>query len=119
MSLRPRSLATRLAVAAAGGAVAVTTLAAAPALASDGGNEHPRVYKGKVTAKSGLLLRDRPMRGSRVVRHEPYGKVVHIHCKIRGGNVHGNNHWYLLTDGTWAWGSAHYISTIGKAPHWC
>ncbi|GGV00747.1 SH3 domain-containing protein [Streptomyces spectabilis] len=105
MALRPRSL-------------AVTTLATAPALAADS-NEHPRVYKGKVTAKGGLLLRDRPTRGSHVIRHEPYGKIVHIFCKTRGDNVRGNDRWYLLTDGTWAWGAAHYIANIGPAPRWC
>ncbi|WP_223776748.1 SH3 domain-containing protein [Streptomyces sp. 135] len=77
------------------------------------------VYKGRVTAKSGLLLRDSPHRGSRVVRSEPHGKVVTIYCKTKGDRVGRTNHWYLLTDGTWAWGSANYIATIGKAPRWC
>ncbi|MFH8561115.1 SH3 domain-containing protein [Streptomyces sp. NPDC017988] len=77
------------------------------------------VYKGRVTAKSGLLLRDSPHRGSRVVRSEPHGKVVTIYCKTKGDRVGRTNHWYLLTDGTWAWGSANYIAAIGKAPRWC
>ncbi|MET9545985.1 SH3 domain-containing protein [Streptomyces sp. NPDC006627] len=77
------------------------------------------VYKGRVTAKSGLVLRDSPHRGSRVVRSEPHGKVVTIYCKTKGDRVGRTNHWYLLTDGTWAWGSANYIATIGKAPRWC
>ncbi|MBM7172530.1 SH3 domain-containing protein [Streptomyces sp. G44] len=77
------------------------------------------VYKGRVTAKSGLLLRDSPHRGSRVVRTEPHGKVVTIYCKTKGDRVGRTNHWYLLTDGTWAWGSANYIATIGKNPRWC
>ncbi|QDQ13661.1 SH3 domain-containing protein [Streptomyces spectabilis] len=118
MALRPRSLAVRIGIAAAGGALAVTTLATAPALAADS-NEHPRVYKGRITAKGGLLLRDRPTRGSHVIRHEPYGKIVHIFCKTRGDSVQGNDRWYLLTDGTWAWGAAHYIANVGPAPRWC
>ncbi|QCX79088.1 hypothetical protein C9F11_27425 [Streptomyces sp. YIM 121038] len=118
MALRPRSLAVRVGIAVAGGALAATTLATAPALAAEG-NEHPRSYKGKVTAKPGLLLRDRPTRGSKVVRYEPYGKIVHIFCKTRGEHVQGNDRWYLLTDGTWAWGAAHYIANIGPAPRWC
>ncbi|GAA2998371.1 SH3 domain-containing protein [Streptomyces fulvorobeus] len=76
-------------------------------------------YRGRVTARTGLLLRDRPTRSSRIVGKVPYGAVVHIFCKSRGDNVDGNNRWYLLTDGTWAWGSARYIANIGTAPRWC
>ncbi|MFH8608229.1 SH3 domain-containing protein [Streptomyces sp. NPDC018029] len=79
----------------------------------------PPVYKGRVTARSGLLLRTSPTRGSKVVRSVPYGKVVTIFCRTKGDRVVNNNVWYLLTDGTWAWGSAHYIANIGKVPRWC
>lgn len=48
-----------------------------------------------------------------------YGTVVNIFCKTTGDNVDGNNRWYLLTDGTWAWGSARYIENIGAAPRFC
>ncbi|GGR67580.1 hypothetical protein GCM10010252_01660 [Streptomyces aureoverticillatus] len=44
---------------------------------------------------------------------------MHIFCKARGQSVHRNDRWYLLTDGTWAWGAAHYIHHIGPAPRWC
>ncbi|ARX86413.1 hypothetical protein SMD44_05884 [Streptomyces alboflavus] len=44
---------------------------------------------------------------------------MHIFCKARGEYVHHNDRWYLLTDGTWAWGAAHYIANIGPAPRWC
>ncbi|QEU91843.1 SH3 domain-containing protein [Streptomyces kanamyceticus] len=119
MSLRSTRTATRLGILAAGGALAALTVAG-PAAALDGSNNgHPPVYKGRVTAKSGLLLRDAPTRGSRVVRSEPYGKVVTIFCKTTGDTVGRNNLWYLLTDGTWAWGAAHYIANIGQAPRWC
>ncbi|MGC5346809.1 SH3 domain-containing protein [Streptomyces sp. DT24] len=76
-------------------------------------------YLGRVIARTGLLLRDRPTRSSRVVGQVPYGAVVHIFCKTTGDNVDGNNRWYLLTDGTWAWGSARYIENIGPAPRTC
>ncbi|WP_329381594.1 SH3 domain-containing protein [Streptomyces sp. NBC_01716] len=76
-------------------------------------------HKGRVTARTGLLLRDKPTRSSRVVGSLPYGSIVHIFCKVRGDNVNGNNRWYLLADGTWAWASAAYIDNIGKAPRWC
>ncbi|MEV5977198.1 SH3 domain-containing protein [Streptomyces sp. NPDC052114] len=116
--MSPRTTVTRLGILAAGGAL--TALAAAgPAAALDDANNHPPVYKGRVTAKTGLLLRDAPTRGSKVIRSEPYGKVVTIYCKTTGDHVGGNNLWYLLTDGTWAWGAAHYIANIGPAPRWC
>lgn len=75
--------------------------------------------KGQVVARSGLLLRDAPTRGSAVIRHEPYGAIVHIYCRTEGDTVDRDNKWYLLTDGTWAWGSARYVKTIGAAPRWC
>ncbi|WP_381794142.1 SH3 domain-containing protein [Streptomyces niveus] len=76
-------------------------------------------YRGRVTARTGLLLRDRPSRGGRVIGSAEYGSIVHILCKTRGDEVNGNDRWYLLADGNWAWGSAAYIENIGKAPRWC
>ncbi len=116
--MSPRTTAVRLGVIAAGGALAALA-ATGPAAALDGTDHHPPVYKGRVTAKSGLLVRDAPNRGGRVVRSEPYGKVVTIFCKTKGSQVGGTALWYQLTDGTWAWGSAHYIATLGKTPRWC
>lgn len=74
---------------------------------------------GRVIAHGGLLLRDAPTRGSAVIRHEPYGALVHIYCKTKGDNVDHNDRWYLLTDGTWAWGSARYIENVAGVPRWC
>ncbi|MEV0903320.1 SH3 domain-containing protein [Streptomyces hokutonensis] len=81
-------------------------------------DNHPRLYRGVVTA-SELALRSRPDRGSRIIRYAHRGEHVSIFCKTRGSNVQGNHLWYLLTDGTWAWGSARYIDNIGPAPRWC
>ncbi|MFF0259173.1 SH3 domain-containing protein [Streptomyces microflavus] len=78
-----------------------------------------RTYKGRVIASPYLLLRDKPTRSSKVVGSVKYGTVVKIFCKTTGDNVDGNNRWYLLTDGTWAWGSARYIENIGAAPRFC
>ncbi|MFD9795601.1 SH3 domain-containing protein [Streptomyces sp. NPDC059070] len=98
-------------------ATTVTALAAAgPAAAEESAHND---YKGRVTAKSGLLLRDKPTRGSRVVGIARYGSIVHIFCKTRGERVEGNYLWYLLEDGTWAWASAAFIDNIGAAPRWC
>ncbi|MGW7412485.1 SH3 domain-containing protein [Streptomyces sp. NPDC054863] len=82
--------------------------------------EHPRHTEGRVTARHGLKLRDKPTRSSRIIRIEPYGATVHIFCRTTGDHVEGNDHWYLLTDGTWAWGSARYIvPRDGHSPRWC
>ncbi|MER7171716.1 SH3 domain-containing protein [Streptomyces mesophilus] len=93
-----------------------TTVRAAP---GDPGNNPPPSYTGRISARNGLILRDSPTRGSRIVRTEPYGAIVHIFCKTRGENIQGNDRWYQLTDGTWAWGAAYYIDNIGPAPRWC
>ncbi|MET8828236.1 SH3 domain-containing protein [Streptomyces sp. NPDC004610] len=142
MSLRPRSPLTRLAIATAAGALLAGTVAAVPAVADehddgsssysrqdegryedgryDEGREHESRghYRGRVTADR-LLLRSAPNRGSRVIRSVHRGEIVSIYCKTSGQRIDGNPLWYLLTDGTWAWGSARYISNIGAAPRWC
>ncbi|MEV3855197.1 SH3 domain-containing protein [Streptomyces sp. NPDC050095] len=118
-----RTVTARLGIAVA--ALATLAATASPALADDsagastGANNNPPVYKGRVVAHGGLLLRDAPTRGSRVIRTEPYNAIVPIFCKTGGDDVAGNRLWYLLTDGTWAWGSAKYINNIGAAPRWC
>ncbi|MFF1295993.1 MULTISPECIES: SH3 domain-containing protein [unclassified Streptomyces] len=79
---------------------------------------NPRLYKGVVTAST-LRLRSKPTTGSQVIRYAYQGEIVSIFCKTGGQNVDGNHLWYLLTDGTWAWGAARYIDNIGPAPRWC
>jgi hypothetical protein len=87
---------------------------------SDDQGDHrtARLYKGRVTAST-LALRNGPNRGSRIVRYAQRGDIVTIFCKTTGQSIQGNRHWYLLTDGTWAWGSARYIANIGPKPRWC
>lgn len=97
--------------------IATADTAGTAATAGTAGTAHD--YTGRVIAKSGLLLRDKPTRGSRIIGTAAYGTIVHIFCKTRGDSVEGNDRWYLLTDGTWAWGSAAYITNIGAAPRWC
>ncbi|MEU0424258.1 SH3 domain-containing protein [Streptomyces canus] len=142
------SLRSRLSIAVAAGALAVTALAA-PAVAGDdpddprddwgqsqnqgqtqnqgqgqgqgqgqNQNHNPRLSRGVVTASS-LALRSAPNRGGQIIRWADRGEVVSIFCKTNGQSVQGNRQWYLLTDGTWAWGPARYIRTIGTAPRWC
>lgn len=86
---------------------------------TSGGNHSDQgEYRGVVTADK-LALRSAPTRGSQVIRYAHRGQVVSIFCKVPGDNVNGNPLWYLLTDGTWAWGAARYIDNIGPAPRWC
>ncbi|WP_432191468.1 SH3 domain-containing protein [Streptomyces sp. bgisy027] len=84
---------------------------------SQGGNQSQQFTRGRVTASS-LLLRSAPNRGSQVIRVVHRGDIVRIFCKTQGESVQGNRFWYLLADGTWAWGSARYIETR-HAPRWC
>ncbi|MFD5340625.1 SH3 domain-containing protein [Streptomyces hawaiiensis] len=131
------SLRTRLSIATVAGllaaAVSVTPAAAAhddwdPTGGNGNGNHHghdghhghhdERLYKGVVTADR-LALRSAPNRGSQIIRFAHRGDVVKIFCKTGGETVRGNPLWYLLTDGTWAWGAARYIDNIGPAPRWC
>ncbi|WP_240529924.1 SH3 domain-containing protein, partial [Streptomyces mangrovisoli] len=76
------------------------------------------LYRGVVTANE-LFLRAAPNRGGQVIRVAHRGQHVSIFCRTQGENIQGNRIWYLLTDGTWAWGSARYIETIGATPRWC
>ncbi|MFE1837743.1 SH3 domain-containing protein [Streptomyces sviceus] len=81
-------------------------------------NQNSRLSRGVVTASS-LALRSAPNRGGQIIRWAERGEVVSIFCRTNGQSVQGNRQWYLLTDGTWAWGAARYIRTIGSAPRWC
>ncbi|MFG2884863.1 SH3 domain-containing protein [Streptomyces sp. NPDC048297] len=140
MSLRP-ALPRGLALAAVTGAL-LSSMVVVPATAADGGGDDtpdigqqatggqnevhggrgdrdPRRYRGVVTAHGGIWLHDRPDRGSLRVRFAAEGETVTIYCKAGSATVAGNPLWYLLTDGTWAWGSARYIQNVGPAPRWC
>jgi hypothetical protein len=77
-----------------------------------------RDTRGVVTARE-LLLRSAPQRGGQVIRTVHRGDIVSIYCQTSGQPVGGNRVWYLLADGTWAWGPARYIDVIGHAPRWC
>ncbi|SER29322.1 SH3 domain-containing protein [Streptomyces sp. yr375] len=83
-----------------------------------GDQDDSRRFRGRVTANE-LLLRSRPDRGGQVIRVARRGEIVSIFCRTTGENIQGNSQWYLLTDGTWAWGAARYIDTIGTTPRWC
>ncbi|GGT89597.1 SH3 domain-containing protein [Streptomyces coeruleorubidus] len=87
-----------------------------------GGNgdhhDDPRTTRGVVTANT-LALRSAPNRGSQIIRFVHKGDVVSIFCKWEGESVQGNRTWYLLTDGTWAWGSARFIDPIDRKPRRC
>jgi len=85
---------------------------------SSSNSSNQRLYRGRVTAKT-LALRARPDRGGQIIRYAHRGEIVSIFCKTGGQNVDGNRLWYLLADGTWAWGAARYIDNIGSAPRWC
>ncbi|MET7638431.1 SH3 domain-containing protein [Streptomyces sp. NPDC005438] len=124
LSTKSRSALGKLALCAAGGAMAVAT-AAGPALAATSDHTAPSTdqqrapYWGKVIAKTGLQVRTAPNRGGKVIKTLKYGQKVAIACKVNGQWIDGNPRWYRLADGSWGWASARYIENIGKAPHWC
>jgi hypothetical protein len=117
MSLR--ILLMRFGIAAAGGALLAF---AATTPAAGAGQEDPRkskqIVKGEVIARTGLILRSAPTRGGAIVRVARYGEIVKIYCRSEGQSVSGNRQWYLLVDGSWAWGSARYIEAY-KTPRLC
>ncbi|MFF6824266.1 SH3 domain-containing protein [Streptomyces longwoodensis] len=84
-----------------------------------GQGQDGRLTRGVVTARDGLLLRSAPTRSSEVIRMARQGETVSIFCQTRGESVDGNRQWYLLTDGTWAWGAARYIHTFDREPRPC
>ncbi|MGW5769053.1 SH3 domain-containing protein [Streptomyces longwoodensis] len=84
-----------------------------------GQGQDGRLTRGVVTARGGLLLRSAPTRSSEVIRLARQGETVSIFCQTRGESVDGNRQWYLLTDGTWAWGAARYIRTVDREPRPC
>ncbi|MBR8643723.1 SH3 domain-containing protein [Streptomyces tuirus] len=85
----------------------------------NGDHHHdPRTTRGVVTANT-LALRSAPNRGSQIIRFAHRGDVVHIFCKWEGERVQGDPTWYLLTDGTWAWGSGRFIDPIDRKPRRC
>lgn len=127
----------KVAMCAAGGAVAAMT-AAGPAMADSSAPAAPsvpaqsqsteqlpllggqgKVYWGKVTARTGLKIRSGPSQKYRVIGVLRHGQIVKIKCKVNGQWIDGNPRWYKLANGQWAWASARYIENIGKAPHWC
>ena len=128
------SLRSRFSIAVTAGALAVSAFAV-PAAGADEWDGDPRgdsashqnqsqnhnnqrLYRGVVTASS-LALRSAPNRGGQIIRWADRGEVVSIFCRTNGQNVQGNRQWYLLTDGTWAWGSARYIRDLGPSPRRC
>ncbi|GGJ62233.1 SH3 domain-containing protein [Streptomyces brasiliensis] len=90
-----------------------------PAVAGGSRADGGTYYRGIVTAQGGIWLRDQPDRGSRIVGFAAEGDVISIYCKTYGEPALNNPLWYLLTDGTWAWGPARFIANFGESPRWC
>jgi hypothetical protein len=78
-----------------------------------------RRFEGRVIARNGLALHNRPDRDSRITRIAPYRERVNIYCKTWGERVDGNSTWYLISDGVWSWAPAQRISISGPSPRRC
>jgi hypothetical protein len=116
----PQSTHRKLALCATTGLL-VTLTAAGPALAASAtdGRDDRRHFRSRVINKSGLLLRSAPSHHAKVVGKLAFGTIARIKCQVNGEWLEGNPRWYLLTNGTWAWASGHYLRNIGPAPFWC
>ncbi|MFF4352751.1 SH3 domain-containing protein [Streptomyces sp. NPDC001530] len=78
--------------------------------------DDPDTTRGRVNVDGGLALRTRPDRDSRLVRIARNGEIVRIYCQTWGDR--DDDLWYLVTDGTWAWGPARFIEA-SSTPRWC
>lgn len=123
----PKLKASKLVMAMTAGAMAVG-VAAGPALAGDSSNEMAykgqatsvaavHLYKGRVTARTGVLVRSGPSQRYRVVGSYSFNSIVPVVCKVHGQNVNGNNLWYKTPSGNFV--SARYIANVGSIPHFC
>ncbi|GAA1900894.1 hypothetical protein GCM10009716_08470 [Streptomyces sodiiphilus] len=116
------------ALAVAGGAMAAATLtgpaaAATPAADDTRGYHHDRDrdrHRGQVNGvtTAPLHIREAPTLDSRVIGTLPAGKRVHVLCRTLADRVGNTNEWYLLSNGYYAWASAHYIK-VRHTPEWC
>ncbi|MFE7311745.1 SH3 domain-containing protein [Streptomyces sp. NPDC057555] len=98
-----------------------TATAASPAHAprvGDSGHGHG-AYKGRIIARTGLVIRTGPGTEHPAMTTLPYGEVITLVCKVNGQNIHGNPRWYKLDWRRDSFASARYIEPIGAAPEWC
>lgn len=112
----------------AAGALTLSVLAAAPAMAADGpaSQQAPSApmaaatssHKlGKVVARTAVNIRKHPNTWSSVLGSIEHGKIIHIKCKVKSENVLGNDRWYKLAhrDG---WVAARWVKNLDPIP-WC
>src|SRR5919197_630849 len=119
MYMHLQSSFSKLALTTAAGALATAT-AAGPALAAPADDPHiQRAFHGRVIARTGLLFRDAPNQGGRVVGSAPFGAILSFTCKVNGQVIDGNPRWYKLTNGKWTWASARYIVNLDGVPPFC
>lgn len=76
-------------------------------------------YEGKVISKTNLSVRYGPSSATKRMGSVKPGKVIPLHCKVRGSSVGGNDIWYALPPTFNEWVSARYVDNVGAAPDWC
>ncbi|MCZ7413485.1 MULTISPECIES: SH3 domain-containing protein [unclassified Streptomyces] len=72
---------------------------------------------GKVIARTGLNIRKKPTTHSKIVGGLPYGAKVKIICKVNGQTIKGNPRWYKLAHHK-GWVTARYVKNLNYIP-WC
>ncbi|MFE2374080.1 SH3 domain-containing protein [Streptomyces sp. NPDC059398] len=121
----PKPKTSKLVMALTAGALAVG-VAAGPALAGESSGPAAKGqstaaawthYKGRVIARTGVLVRSGPSQHYRVVGSYSYHSIIPIVCKVRGQNVGGNILWYKTAKGNFV--SARYVDNVGSIPPYC
>lgn len=74
--------------------------------------------QGRVTARSGLVVRAAPTVHARSVGALRHGQIVQLRCKTFGTEVHGDLEWYRLVGST-GWVTGSYVETEGYFPREC
>ena len=81
--------------------------------------------QGRVSAKSGVVVRALPTDRSALQGVLPHGKVFPVTCEVSGSVVRGaqagavSNRWYRLPGDQRAWVSSLYVDDVGQAPKYC
>lgn len=117
----------RIAAGLAAGALAAGLMGSVPAMAAapgDGKNdtsasapvEQAQKYAwGRVTARTGLLIRSYPTTSSRSLGSYQHGAQVKLSCRAESQAVNGNVWWYKLADRS-GWLTAAYVDVNASLP---
>lgn len=114
----------KIAAGLAAGALAAGLMGSVPAMAAAQGDDKTAVAPaeqaqkyvwGKVTARTGLLIRSYPSTSSRVLGSYEKDARVKLSCKAESEAVNGDVWWYKLADRS-GWLTAAYVDVYASLP---